>query len=157
MDILRSCEYALQLERESRDYYTENAARLSHAAAASVYKGLADEADKHIKFIKGVLKARRSGSLERMPRVAVDAQAALGWRALAEIMNDDVVQELEADVAILRLGLILQNDLTEYYALTALQLEGMEQEAFERLASWSRALTETLQQIYDRVFELYAA
>jgi len=157
MDILRSCEYALQLERESRDYYTENAARLSHASVASVYKGLADEADKHIKFIKGVLKAERSGSLERFPRVAVDAEASLSWRALAETMNDDVVQDLEKDVAILRLGFILQSDLTKYYEATAEKLEGNEKEAFSRLASWSHELTETLHQIYDRVFELYAA
>jgi len=38
VNVRRTYEYALQREREGRDFYQRNAERMSHAAAAGIFR-----------------------------------------------------------------------------------------------------------------------
>ena len=63
MDVRKIFEYALQREYEGKRFFEENAARLNHAAAASAFRELAAEEEKHIEFIKGQIAALDKGQL----------------------------------------------------------------------------------------------
>ncbi len=57
MDIRRIYQYALQREYEGKRFFTENAERLTSAAAKGAFKNLAAEEQKHIEFIEFQLKS----------------------------------------------------------------------------------------------------
>jgi len=61
MNVQRIYEYALQREREGMDFFQRNAERMSHAAAAEIFHKLAEEEQKHIEFIQGLLQALEGG------------------------------------------------------------------------------------------------
>jgi rubrerythrin len=61
MDIRKIYEYALQREHEGKRFFEQNAERMNHAVAASTFKALADEEQKHIEFIESLLNAMDKG------------------------------------------------------------------------------------------------
>ena len=56
MNIRQIYTYALQREREGKRFFEDNAARAAHAAAAGVFRTLAEEEDRHISYIEALLR-----------------------------------------------------------------------------------------------------
>ena len=61
MDIRKIYEYALQREREGKQFFEQNAERLNHAAAVGAFKRLATEEQRHIEFIQAQINALDKG------------------------------------------------------------------------------------------------
>lgn len=153
MDLKRIYEYALQREREGRDYFLRAAERTGHAAAAGIFRRLAEEEERHIEFIQGLLDLLAGG--KAAPARDVSDDGAFDARAEAEQLDQSVVEAMTPDVAILRTAYLIERDFVEFYRMAADKAEGEARRALLRLAEWEQGHEELFRTMHDRVFEEY--
>jgi rubrerythrin len=156
LNIQRIYEYALQREHEGKNFFETNAARMSHAAAASIFRQLAAEEQKHIQFIEAAIQALDSqdagSGIETWP-----AEADLfARRAESELIDQTVIESMIPDVAILRMAYLIERDFAEFYEMSAAQAEGKARTTLSALAQWERGHERLFKDLHDRVFQEYA-
>jgi rubrerythrin len=157
MDLRKIYTYALQREHEGKRFFQQNADRLSHAAAVGAFKRLAEEEQKHIEFIEGLISALDDESVS-----AVDIGAELekeGFftdRADSEMIEQTITEAMVPDLPVLRMAYLIERDFAEFYELAASKAEGEAQKALEMLARWERSHERLFREIHDRAFEEYA-
>ncbi|MGD2148478.1 MAG: ferritin family protein [Anaerolineae bacterium] len=156
MDIRRIYNYALQREREGKQFFEQSAARLQHAAAAGAFRRLAGEEQKHIQFIQSLLDALDEG---RSPSIAEDAQlsgqAFFSDRAASEMLDQTVLESMVPDLPVLRMAYLIERDFVEFYESAANRAEGDAKAALEMLARWERGHARFFKQLHDTAFEAY--
>jgi rubrerythrin len=156
MNAQRIYEYALQREREGKHFFESNAERMSHAAAAGIFRRLAAEEQKHIEFILGLLQALAGG--EGFPETGVELpeEDHFAIRAGSEMLEQTVIESMIPDVAILRMAYLIERDFAEFYEMAAKQGEGEAKIALTALARWERSHERLFRDLHDRVFQEYA-
>jgi rubrerythrin len=157
MDIRKVYAYALQREHEGKQFFEQNAARLSHAAAVGAFERLAGEEQKHIEFIQGLLDALDEAE---SPGDAVDVELEqegfFSERAASELLDQTVLEAMVPDLPVLRTAYLIERDLAEFYETAASKVKGEAKEALEMLAQWERGHEAFFRQIHDKAFEQYA-
>jgi rubrerythrin len=157
MNVKRVYEYALQREREGRDFFLSNAERMSHAAAVGIFQRLADEEQKHIQFIEAMLASLNTD--ERSARIGDDLlhEDRFSSRAESEMLDQTVIESMIPDVTILRMAYLIERDFAEFYEMAAGKADdSAAQQALAALAKWERGHERLFKELHDRVFEEYA-
>ena len=155
MDVKKIYEYALQREREGYVFFSTNAEKVSHAAAAGVFRRLAEEEQQHIAYIEDLITG-----LDADPG-AVEAPALQedGWfekRAEEELLQQTIIESMIPDVAILRTAYLIERDLAEFYRGAAERVEGPARIALSNLADWEKTHEKLFGTLHDRVFAEYS-
>jgi rubrerythrin len=156
MNVKRIYEYALQREHEGKTFFQTNAERMSHAAASSIFRRLADEEQKHIDFIEMLLQRLESGQGEDSPGVDLPQDGLFSRRAESEMLDQTVIESMIPDVAILRMAYLIERDFAEFYEMAAEKTEGQAEAALTALARWERGHERLFKDLHDRVFQEYA-
>ena len=156
MDITKIYQYALQREKEGKRFFEENAARLSHAAAAGAFRTLAAEEQKHIDFIQKQLAQLEAGPEAVTLGVPDEGEGAFAMRAAAEALDDTVLEAMVPDLPVLRTAYLIERDFAEFYERAAEQAEGNAREVLRMLARWERGHEKLFKSLHDRAFEEYA-
>jgi rubrerythrin len=156
MNVRRIYEYALQREHEGKRFFESNAERMSHAAAAGIFRRLAGEEQKHIEFIERALKTLDAGEGESGSGVELAAGERFAQRAESEMLEQTVIESMIPDVSILRMAYLIERDFAEFYEMAAAKADGQAQTTLAALARWERGHERLFKDLHDRVFEEYA-
>jgi rubrerythrin len=158
MDILKIYQYALQREQEGKNFFQQNAQRFSHAAAQGAFEKLADEEQKHIEFIQGLIDAEKAG---KAPPLAVgqemDKAGFFSQRAKSEMLDQTVIEAMVPDLAVLRTAYLIERDFAEFYEQAAGRVEDPKaKSALSMLARWERSHEQLFKAMHDKAFEEYS-
>jgi rubrerythrin len=156
MNVQRVYEYALQREHEGKNFFQSNAGRMSHAAAAGIFRRLADEEQKHIEFIESLLQSLQSGEAGAQASLALAEEDRFAKRAESELLDQTVIESMIPDVAILRTAYLIERDFAEFFEASAQTAEGEAKPALTALARWERGHERLFKELHDRVFQEYA-
>jgi rubrerythrin len=156
MNVRKIYEYALTREKQGREFFRTNAARMSHAAAVGIFNRLAQEEERHIEFIQGLLQALDEGGAVPEPPAALGQADLFSNRAESEMLDQTVVESMVPDVAILRMAYLIERDFAEFYEAAALKAGTEAQSALNALACWERGHERLFKDLHDRVFQEYA-
>ncbi len=156
MNVQRIYEYALQREREGKNFFQSNAERMSHAAASGIFQRLAQEEQKHIEFIERLLASLGSGEQSVQPGLGLEQGDRFSRRAELEMLDQTVIESMIPDVAILRMAYLIERDFAEFYETSADKAEGEARTALTALARWERGHERLFKELHDRVFQEYA-
>ena len=157
MDIRKIYEYALQREYEGKNFFEQNAGRLSNAAAVSAFKKLAAEEQKHIEFIQVQIEllGKGKGSSAELGQ-ALQKEGFFSQRAMSESVEQSVNEAMVADLPVLRMAFLIERDFAEFYEMAANQSEGDAKEVLTMLATWERGHERLFKIFHDKAFEEYA-
>ena len=155
MNVQRIYEYALQREREGMDFFQRNAKRMSHAAAVEIFHKLADEEQKHIEFVQGLLKALESGQPALETGIELEQADFFLQRAELEKLDQTAIESMVPDLTVLRMAYLIERDFAEFYETAAQKVEGEASEALTMLARWERSHEQLFKDIHDRLLEEY--
>ena len=153
MNVQKIYEYALQREEEGYRFFSDNAAKASHAAAAQVFAKLAEEELRHITFIKNLINNQQDAA----DSSSADLQGD-GWfeeRARKEFLDQTLIESMIPDVAVLRTAFLIERDLSEFYEQAAAKTEGRDKAALAQLARWERGHEAFFKELHDRIFQEY--
>ena len=158
MDVRKVYEYALQREHEGRDFFRQHAGRFGHAAVVDAFEKLAQEEEKHIAFIQGLIDGLETGGSAAMARGAeLDAEGFFSQRAQGEMLEQTVIESMVPDLSVLRMAYLIERDFAEFYERAAERVEGEDAQASLRmLARWERGHEKLFKEMHDKAFELYA-
>ena len=158
MDIRKIYEYALQREYEGKRFFEENAARMSHAAAAGAFRELAAEEQRHIEFIKAQIAALDSGQPASSEALSKELKegAFFSKRAESEALDQTVIEAMVPDLPVLRTAYLIEKDFAEYYEKSAMQVTGEGKKVLEMLAKWERGHESLFKNMHDKAYELYS-
>ncbi len=156
MNLRRIYEYALQREQEGKSFFQSNAERMSHAAAAGIFRRLAKEEQRHIEFIESLLRSLESGESGPQANAQLEQKDHFSQRAESEILDQTVIESMIPDVAILRMAYLIERDFAEFYEASAEGAEGEARAALSTLARWERGHERLFKELHDRVFQEYA-
>ena len=156
MNVKKAYQYALQREHEGKSFFQNNAERMSHAAASSIFRRLADEEQKHIEFIEMLLRRLDSDQAEDSPAIDLAQEDRFAQRAESEMLDQTIIESMVPDVAVLRTAYLIERDFAEFYEMAASRAEGDARDALRALASWERAHERLFKDLHDRIFEMYA-
>jgi rubrerythrin len=157
MDIRKIFEYALQREYEGKNFFTQNADRLSNAAAVNAFKKLAAEEQKHIEFIQAQIEllGKGEGSSTQFGQ-ALEKEGFFSQRAISESVEQSVNEAMVADLPVLRMAFLIERDFAEFYEMAAKQADGNAKEVLTMLATWERGHERLFKIYHDKAFEEYA-
>lgn len=156
MNVRRIYEYALQREHEGKRFFESNAERMSHAAAAGIFRRLADEEQKHITFIESLLRSLDGAESRVEPSSQLEQEDRFSKRAESEMLDQTVIESMIPDVAVLRMAYLIERDFAEFYETAAERVEGEAKTALTSLARWERGHERLFKELHDRVFQEYA-
>jgi rubrerythrin len=159
MDVRKIYEYALQREREGRDFFRNNAGRFSHAAVTGMFERLAEEEEKHIQFIQGLLaRLETSETVDLEAGQKMDETGFFSARAEAEMLDQTVIEAMVPDLAVLRTAYLIERDFAEFYEMSASRVEDeAAKQSLQMLARWERQHEKLFKAMHDRAFEEYAS
>ena len=153
MNIRQIYTYALQREREGKRFFEDNAARAQHAAAAGVFRQLAEEEDRHIVYIEALLRHLDG---EAAP-ADLEPGGRFAARAESEYLDQSLIESMIPDVAVLRTAYLIERDFAEFYEKSADSAEGEAKTALHTLDQWEQRHERLFKDLHDRVFEMYAS
>ncbi len=156
MDVGRIYRYALQREYEGKRFFEQNADRMGHAAVVGAFRRLAEEEQRHIDFIQGLLDTLEQGDSQQEGDTAWQGEGFFSKRAASEMLDQTVVESMVPDLPVLRMAYLIERDFVEFYRSAAERTEGEAQAALRMLARWERGHAEFFQQLHDTAFEEYA-
>lgn len=159
MDVLKIYQYALQREKEGRDFFRNNADRFGHAAVVDAFEKLAAEEEKHIQFIQGLIDARETGGSTGIETGEAMEQAGFfSGRAESEMLDQTVVEAMVPDLAVLRMAYLIERDFAEFYEMAADRVEDeTAKKSLTMLGKWERQHEKLFKRMHDRAFEEYAS
>jgi rubrerythrin len=159
MEVLKIYQYALQREREGRDFFKSNAGRFGHAAVSNAFEKLAAEEEKHIRFIQGLMDGLESGESAAIAEgEAMDRAGFFSQRAESEMLDQTVIEAMVPDLAVLRMAYLIERDFAEFYEMAAARVEDeTAQKSLAMLGRWERQHEKLFKKMHDRAFEEYAS
>jgi rubrerythrin len=156
MNIQKIFEYALEREHEGKRFFSENAARLQNAAAQSTFKAIAEEEQKHIEYIEGILRAAREGVTMSGMASELPTTGFFADRAENENIQQTVSEAMVADLPVLRMAYLIERDFAEFYAHAAAKATGDAKTVLDMLAKWESGHERLFKKMHDKAFEKYA-
>jgi len=159
MEVLKIYEYALQREHEGMNFFQQNAARLSHAAAQGAFTALADEERKHIEFIQSLIDGLQTGEKAALKvGKALEAEGFFSQRAQSEFLDQTVIEAMVPDLPVLRTAYLIERDFADFYEMSAKKVDDPDsKKALRMLARWERKHEELFKSMHDQAFEQYAS
>ncbi len=159
MDIRKIYEYALQREREGRDFFRNNAGRFGHAAAAGIFERLAQEEEKHIRFIQALIQSLEApGTRALEAGEEMDRAGVFSARAEVEMLDQTIIEAMVPDLPVLRTAYLIERDFAEFYEMSAGRVEDQTaKKSLQMLARWERQHEKLFKTMHDRAFEEYAS
>ena len=159
MEILKIYQYALQREHEGKNFFQQNASRFSHAAAKGAFEKLADEEQKHIEFIQGLIDAEKAGKAPSFAAgQAMEKAGFFSQRAQSEMLDQTVIEAMVPDLAVLRTAYLIERDFAEFYEMSAGKVKDeTAKKALEMLARWERGHEQLFKAMHDKAFEQYSS
>lgn len=156
MDVRKILEYALQREFEGKRFFEENSMRLNNAVAASAFKELAAEEQKHIEFITNQLADLEKGRLSS-DALAKELNGAgfFSARAHSEMLDQTVLEAMVPDLPVLRTAYLIEKDFAEYYENSSKQATGEAKKVLVMLAKWERGHEVLFKNLHDKAYEVY--
>lgn len=157
MDLRKIYEYALAREREGRDFFQRNAERMSHSAAAGIFKRLADEEKQHIEYIEFLISIL-DGEANSSDKSGVEPEKDNRFSKMAEqeLLEQSINESMVPDLAVLRTAYLIEKDFVEFYEMAAQKFTGDAHEALMNLARWEKSHEELFKRLHDKAFEEYA-
>ncbi|MEJ2210106.1 MAG: ferritin family protein [Anaerolineae bacterium] len=159
MDLQKIYEYALQRERDGRDFFRNNAGRFGHAAVTGVFERLAEEEEKHIRFIQALIQRLEAG--DAVDVAAGEEMEGVGFfsaRAESEMLDQTIIESMVPDLSVLRTAYLIERDFAEFYEMAAGRVEDeTAKKSLEMLAHWERQHEKLFKGMHDRAFEEYAS
>ena len=156
MNVKKIYEYALQREHEGKRFFQSNADRMSHAAAAAIFRRLADEEQAHIDFIETLIQGLETEDEAEVTSADLAQDDRFSQRAESEMLDQSVIESMIPDVAVLRTAYLIERDFADFYEMAADKAEGEARTALRALAHWERGHERLFKELHDRVFEEYA-
>ena len=157
MDIKKIYEYALQREYEGKNFFEENAKRLSHASAVEVFKLLAGEEQKHIHFIQQQLDLLENAeSSPDTGKPELEDSSYFMKRATSEFIEQTTSEAMVPDLPVFRMAYLIERDFAEFYESAASQAIGDAKKVLETLAYWERKHESLFKELHDKAFEEYS-
>ena len=158
MDVRKIYEYALQREYEGRSFFRQNAERFGHAAAAGSFQQLAEEEQKHVEFIQGLIDDLDEGGTAGLAMgQQLDAEGFFWQRADTEMLDQTVIESMVPDLPVLRMAYLIERDLAEFYEMAAERTtDPAAKESLSMLAKWERGHERLFKGMHDKAFEEYA-
>jgi rubrerythrin len=157
MDIVKIYQYALQREIEGRNFFEQNANRMSHAAVVEVFKRLVVEEQKHINLIQAQLDAIQSGKESDLASAMdLENKGFFSSRAQSEMIEQTVSEAMVPDLPVLRMAYLIERDFADFYDMASKKASGEAREILTQLAAWEHTHESLFKQMHDKAFELYA-
>lgn len=156
MNINKILEYALEREHEGKRFFMENAKRLQNAAAQSAFLAIAEEEQKHIEYIEGMLRASKEGVSMSGKASELSATGFFADRAEKENVEQSVAEAMVADLPVLRMAYLIERDFAEFYHMAAEKSEGQAKEILTMLSHWESGHERLFKRMHDKAFEQYA-
>jgi len=136
MDLCSTFGYVLKREYAAYEFYLQNAARVRNPTVAALMRQLALEKESHIKYTKALQRAIQQHTA--VPKSLAKPQASVRARTRAEAMDANNVESMIPDIAILRMALLIERDLTDYLERIGPSMEKPVQDAIDTLAMRTR-------------------
>lgn len=155
MDLRKIYEYALQREREGREFFATNAKKVSHAAAVGIFEKLAAEEEKHIAFIQRLIEALGNPAQQEAAAAEMAQASFFTQRADSEALDQTIIESMVPDVTVLRMAYLIERDFAEFYEMAAGKAEGEAKEMLTMLSQWERGHERLFKGIHDRVYQEY--
>ena len=158
MDMRKIYEYALQREHEGKRFFQENAERVQHAGVVGAFRRLAEEEQKHVRFIEGLLDALDEDQSTEPGDLGAGEpdESFFSERAASEMLDQTVAESMVPDLSVLRMAYLIERDFVEFYESAAERAEGDAREALKMLARWERGHARYFKRLHDTAFEEYA-
>jgi len=157
MEVRKIYQYALAREHEGKRFFETNAERLSHSAAVSAFRRLAQEEQKHIEFIEfqlSLMDQRQSTSGDM--GVILDEESLFNQRAENEGVEQSVSEAMLPDLPVLRMAYLIERDFAEFYEQASKRSSGDASQVLALLAQWERVHERYFKKWHDKVFQEYA-
>lgn len=155
MDVTKVLSYALEREREGHRFFSEHAAKASHASVVHVFRRLAAEELAHIKFVERLLAEQGAKKPSSVEPPAQDA-GFFSERAASEMIEQTTVEAMVPDLPVLRMAFLIERDLSEFYRNAARHAEGEAKKALEMLSAWETEHERLFKTLHDKVFAEYS-
>jgi rubrerythrin len=157
--LIRIFEYALQQEETGKSFFETSLQRLGWGAALSAFTRLIQEEEKHIHFIKNILRGLREsgagvvvvGKVEDLP-----ASDFFDERARREFLDQMLIETMIPDVTVFNVAWLIEKDLSEFYEKMAAKTGGKAAEALQMLADWEKRHELFFREYRDRLVEEYS-
>ena len=158
MDVIKIYQYALQREYEGRDFFRKNAGRFGHAAVIGVFENLAEEEEKHIAFIQGLIDALQGQDTNAIEAgLAMEGAGFFSARAQSEMLDQTVIEAMVPDLAVLRTAYLIERDFAEFYEMSADKVKDpTAKKSLQMLGRWERQHEKLFKMMHDKAFEEYA-
>ncbi len=154
MNIEKILEYALEREYEGKRFFWDNAERLRNAAAASAFRAIAAEEQKHIDFLAAQIAALNAGVPAQIPDLP--PAGFFADRAQSEHIAAAIDESMISDLPVLRMAYLIERDFAEFYEMAAAKAEGEARQILEMLAKWEAGHERLFKRMHDELFEAYA-
>lgn len=157
--LIKVFEYALNQEETGKSFFQVSLQRMSMGAAVSAFKRLIEEEEKHIQFIKGILKnlqGESEMSLDQIKKVVLEPTNYFDKRARSEFLEQCVEGSMVPDVTVFNTAWLIEKDLSEFYERMANQTEGEAKEALLMLSQWEKTHEKFFREYRDKLSEVYA-
>lgn len=159
--LIKIFQYALNQEKTGLSFFQTSLERLETGAAVAAFKQLIEEEKKHVVFISNIIKdLEEDGDLNTssLESIIIEPTYFFDDRAKSEFLDQCVQSSMIPDVTIFNTALLIERDLSQFYAQMAETVEAEKaQEAFKMLFDWEKDHEEFFQDIRDELFREYDA
>ena len=87
---------------------------MSHAAAAEIFRKLADEEQKHIEFIQGLLEILEGDRPAPDTKIKLEQEDFFAQRAELEKLDQTTLESMVPDLTVLRMAYLIERDFAEF-------------------------------------------
>ena len=155
MNIRNIYAYALQREQEGKRFFEESAARASHASVAGIFERLAQEEERHIAFVQGLIDQLDQETQAPAEAMAPGEDSFFSGRAASEMIDQTTRESMTPDLPVLRMAYLIERDFAEFYDMAAARATGQAREALATLARWEHTHEALFKRLHDQLFEEY--
>ena len=157
--LIKIFEYALNQEKTGISFFETSLNRLGIGAAVTAFKKLIEEEKKHVIFITNIIEDLKQGggiSTKSIESVTIEPSNFFDERAKSEFLEQSVQQSMVPDVSVFHTAMLIERDLSGFYANMAEQLEDEKaKEAFTMLSKWEKGHERFFAQIHDDLAKEY--
>jgi len=159
--LIKIFQYALNQEKTGLSFFQMSLERLGTGAAVTAFKKLIEEEKKHVVFISNIMKDLEEGGAidaSSLSSVTITPTDFFDARAKSEFLEQCVQSSMIPDVTVFNTALLIERDLSEFYAKMADSLEEERaREAFKMLSNWEKGHERFFKNIRDELSKEYDA
>ena len=159
--LIKIFEYALNQEKTGISFFQISLERLGIGASVTAFKKLIEEEEKHVVFISNILKdLQEDGEIDSssLKSVTIEATDFFNERARSEFMQQCIESSIVPDVTIFNTALLIERDLSQFYAKMADTIEEERPKAaFKMLSDWEKGHEKFFTNIREELSKEYNA